>query len=86
MGLLLEITVLLLHANLSILIKLASEQQMISWLDFDIVDGPERMDVSIKTFHILDNSTLFLSQSQNIDTIFGQNQEIVRFEQESLNW
>lgn len=46
MSLAISIRVLLLEANLSIIIELAGEEQMVCWLDLDVVNGSKRVDES----------------------------------------
>lgn len=46
MSLTISIRVLLLETHLSIVVELAGEEQMICWLDLDVVDRSKRVDES----------------------------------------
>jgi len=46
MSLAISIRVLLLEAHLSIIIELAGEEQMVCWLDLNVVNGSKRVDES----------------------------------------
>ena len=46
MSLAISIRVLLLEAHLSIIIELAGEEQMVCWLDLDVVNGSKRVNES----------------------------------------
>jgi hypothetical protein len=63
------VRVLLLEAHLSVLVELAREQQMVCWLNLDVVDGTQRVDVSCETIFIFDLSSLLFSESQHVDSI-----------------
>lgn len=54
--------VLLLEANLPIIVELACEEQMVGLFNLDVVDRPERMDVSVESFLVLDHSSILLSE------------------------
>lgn len=54
--------VLLLEANLPIIVELACEEQMVGLFNLNVVDRPERMDVSVESFLVLDHSSILLSE------------------------
>ena len=54
--------VLLLEANLPIIVELACEKQMVGLFNLNVVDRPERMDVSVESFLVLDHSSILLSE------------------------
>jgi len=54
--------VLLLEANLPIIVELTCEEQMVCLFNLDVVDRPERMDVSVESFLVLDYSSILLSE------------------------
>jgi len=56
------LNVLLLEANLPIIVELACEEQMVGLFNLDVVDRPERMDVSVESFLVLDYSSILLSE------------------------
>ena len=76
-GLVVLISVLLLKADLSVVVKLTCEQEMVCWLYLQVVALAERVDHPIKAFLIFDNSTGFLSDCKQIDSIFTKDQKVV---------
>ena len=85
MSLAISIRVLLLEAHLSIIIELAGKEQVISWLDFYVVNWSKRVDESWLSILVLDCSSLFLTQGKHIDSVFWQNKEIICVEKETFN-
>ena len=86
MSLFVSIIVLFLKANLSIIVELTGEQQMVGWLDFKVVTLSERSDHSVKALSIFDDSTWLLSESKNVNSVFGKDKEVVGGEEESFDW
>ena len=61
--------VLILDADLSVFIVLASEQDMLLWLNLQVVAATERMHLSFETFGVLDHSGAFVADGDDVDTM-----------------
>jgi hypothetical protein len=75
-----------LDANLSVVVVLASKQDMLVWLNFQVVAASKRMNLSFETFCVFNNSCFFITDTNNINTLIRNNQEIVTWQQEAFNW
>jgi hypothetical protein len=79
--------VLILDADLSVLVVLASEQDMLFWLNFQVVAASKRMNLSFEAFCVFDGSGLgFVAQSDGVDTLLRNDQEIVAWQKEAFDW
>ena len=61
--------VLILNANLSVIIVLASEQDMLLWFNFQVVAASKRMDFSLEFFSVFNDSGFFVTDSDDVDTL-----------------
>ena len=61
MSLVLMVIILLLDTNLSVVIELHSKQQMISWLNFQVVALAKRVDHPLQPFFIFDDPAFLLA-------------------------
>lgn len=62
LGLALLIIILVLEAHFSVIVELASEEQMVWRLYLDVVDWAQGMDVSLETFFVLNDSAFLLPE------------------------
>jgi len=68
-GLVIKCLILILDANLSVVIVLARKQDMLLWLNLQVVAASKRMHISFETFCVLNDSCFFISDSNNINTL-----------------
>jgi len=68
-GLSIIVIVLLLQANLSIVVELTSKQQVIGWLNLQVIALAEGVDHSVESILILNYSTWLFSDSKQVDSI-----------------
>jgi hypothetical protein len=68
-GLIIKCLILILDANLSVVIVLARKQDVLLWLNLQVVAASKRMNLSFEAFWVLDNSCFFISDSNNINTL-----------------
>lgn len=61
--------VLFLDANLSVIVVLASKQDMLVWLNFQVVAASKRMNLFFETFCVFNNSCSFITDTNNINTL-----------------
>lgn len=61
--------VLILNANLSVIIVLASEEDVLLWFNFQVVAASKRMDFSFEIFSVFNDSCFFVADSDDVDTL-----------------
>lgn len=81
-----SVLVLVLNANLSVLVILTSKQDVLLWLNLQVVAASKRMNLSFETFSVLNCSCSFISDGDDIDSLIRNDKEIVGWEQKSFNW
>ena len=60
---------MILDANLSVFVVLASEQDVLLWLDLQVVAASKRMDLSLEFFSVFDDSCFFITDSNDVNSL-----------------
>ena len=76
---------LLLEANLPVIIELERKQDMVSWLNLQVVTLVKWMQHPFEPVGVSNHPTLFLAEADHADAIFVKYHEIIGLEQEAFD-